>query len=134
MKTIFKVGDKVWDMSISNEVGKVISIDASELRPILVHFNKTNKQYNLDGRMMPHYPKTLSFTPYTFEGFSQVRPKKEPEIGSLCLFAKSKKELSENVGYVSTLIHISSRLGAMYYETKENYIYAHCKQIEIKEV
>ena len=71
---VFKLGQKVWDMSISEEAGVVVKINngyENEDNPIRVKFNNANEKYTLDGRINKDYPKTLSSAPYTFLGFSQ---------------------------------------------------------------
>ena len=68
---VFKLGQKVWDMSISDEAGVVIRIDGFGRYKITVLFIKDKKfGYSLEG-INEHGQKTLSTTPYTFQGFSQ---------------------------------------------------------------
>lgn len=129
METIFKVGDKVWDMSISNEVGEVVEIIQGYNYPIRVEFKNDVITYTFDGIINTGHLKTLSFTPYTFEGFSQERPKKEPEIGSLCLFSDDVVEFRNNNGYVDFLLE-----KAIDYTAQDGSYWRFCKQIEIKDV
>jgi hypothetical protein len=79
MKTVFKVGDKVFDMN--HGWGVVNMIYSEGLYPIFVKFMVSIQCYTLDGRLYPLYPKTLSFTEYTLHGFSQERPVVLPEVG-----------------------------------------------------
>ena len=74
MKTIFKKGDRVFD--ILNGWGKVDSIDLNINYPINVEFDGgQNRTYTLEGKLMYDIKSpTLSLTEYTLEGFSQERP------------------------------------------------------------
>lgn len=63
MKTIFKKGDKVFDIRYG--WGEVTHLDREDVR---VEFSRDYNWYNeLDFKL-------LSFTEYTLEGFSQERP------------------------------------------------------------
>lgn len=64
MKTIFKKGDKVFDIRYG--WGEVTKVDTDS--NFFVEFSNDSRWYNLD------YKKLLSFTEYTLEGFSQERP------------------------------------------------------------
>jgi hypothetical protein len=70
---IFKKGDKVYDIIYG--WGEVQWSDAKGSYPMDVKFKNLTQEYTLDGRLVLHSPTTLSFTEYTLNGFSQVRPK-----------------------------------------------------------
>ena len=72
-KEIFKVEDKVFDF----KYGWGFVYDAR--CPIIVRFSEYTVSYAKKDL------KTLSFTEYTLQGFSQERPIELPEIGELCL-------------------------------------------------
>jgi hypothetical protein len=85
MKTIFKVGDKVFHLQ--HGWGEVTIIDTEESYPITVCFNN-NEMYRFtkEGRVNSwEKTPTLSFTEYTLQGFTQERPIVLPEVGELCL-------------------------------------------------
>lgn len=74
MKTeIFKEGDKVFDF----KYGWGFVSDAR--CPIIVRFSEYTVSYTKKDL------KTLSFTEYTLQGFSQERLIELPEVGELCL-------------------------------------------------
>ena len=73
MKEIFKVEDKVFDL----KYGWGFVYDAR--CPIIVRFSEYTVSYAKKDL------KTLSFTEYTLQGFSQERPIVLPEVGELCL-------------------------------------------------
>jgi hypothetical protein len=88
MKTIFKVGDRVF--CILHGWGTVRRISEEGSFPILVSFinNKgypETASFTLDGRYFENSKPTLSFTEYTLQGFTQERPIVLPEVGELCL-------------------------------------------------
>lgn len=73
MKTIFKVGDKVYDYQYG--WGKIFDIDKRLNYPIKVGFgNLSPISYTKDGSEWTCKKPTLSFTEYTLQGFSQERP------------------------------------------------------------
>jgi hypothetical protein len=134
MKTVFKVGDRVFD--IRNGWGTVESANG-DCSPydISVRFDRDElKYYYADGKYyMNDLNLSLSFTEYTFSGFSQERPKKEPEIGSLCLFSDDEEELNENKGRVDILGYINL-IGEYPYVITDIQRYKFCKQIKIEEL
>jgi hypothetical protein len=69
---IFRKGDKVYDIIYG--WGEVQWADANGSYPMDVKFKNSTQEYTLDGKIVLHSPPTLSFTEYTLEGFSQVRP------------------------------------------------------------
>ena len=77
-KEIFKVGDKVFDF----KYGWGFVYDAR--CPIIVRFSEYTVSYAKKDL------KTLSFTEYTLQGFTQERPILFPEVGELCLVRDSK--------------------------------------------
>lgn len=94
-ETIFKVGDKVFD--ISNGWGEVVNIVYDNLYSVKVLFFGTEIYgYTNDGKssiysVMP----VLSFTEYNLEGFSQERPK-EPlsfKVGDVVYLSSIHKKV-----------------------------------------
>lgn len=86
MKTIFKKGDKVFDIRWG--WGYIIEInnDKTELFPIIVRFENeesNDESYTLSGRYWRKEPQFLSFTEYTLEGLSQERPEELPNKGDI---------------------------------------------------
>jgi hypothetical protein len=83
-KEIFKVGDSVYCALFG--WGVVFNIDESADYPICVDFkNNSNISYTFDGRYYENAKRTLSFSEYIFENFSQERPIVLPKVGELCL-------------------------------------------------
>jgi hypothetical protein len=76
-KEIFKLEDKVFDF----KYGWGFIFDSR--CPIIVRFSEYTVSYAKKDL------KTLSFTEYTLQGFSQERPIKLPEVGELCLVRDS---------------------------------------------
>lgn len=77
MKTIFKVGDKVFDYAYG--WGKVTGIEGCKaLKVTFEHIDDFGKNirllYNEQGKEILSKNITLSFTEYTLQGFSQERP------------------------------------------------------------
>jgi hypothetical protein len=82
MKTVFKVGDKVYDARYG--WGEVTDITNNKLYPIVVKYDNDNNTYTFDGRhTKSNLIPTLSFTEYTLQGFSQERPEILPERGDV---------------------------------------------------
>ena len=77
MGTIFKVGDRVFDIRFGWGTVKHIQEDVSSYFPVNVLFDNDKSQNlkfyssELDGEK---YINLLSFTEYTLQGFSQRRP------------------------------------------------------------
>lgn len=105
MKTVFKVGMKVYDqINFPDMEGKVVKIHEDESKyPLGVCFNKKMSihYYDLEGRFRKDNIPTLSTKPYKVElqGFEQKTPaptfeeaeewmKKEYAKGSLCLMMR----------------------------------------------
>ena len=80
-QTIFEVGDRVFDYRFG--WGEVVNISELDKYPIFIRFRLHSIWYTKDGRLDEYAPKTLSFTEYTLEGFSQERPKELPEKGQV---------------------------------------------------
>ena len=73
---IFKKGDKVYDYAYG--WGEVYDInEVVDYYPLLIEFQHIKLYYNFKGVSEFGLLPTLSFTEYTLEGFSQVRPKEE---------------------------------------------------------
>ena len=71
---IFKTGDKVYDHAYG--WGEVVrSTQEMSYYPVVAVFGKLSFTYTLEGSSIKDKASTLSFTEYTLEGFSQVRPK-----------------------------------------------------------
>lgn len=85
METIFKKGDRVFDIAYG--WGNVVEIQEWDRYAVKVLFDeKCQHTYLFDGKYPSEggYPrKVLSFTEYTLEGFSQERPEELPEIGDV---------------------------------------------------
>ena len=80
---IFKKGDKVYDYAYG--WGEVCEHSCGELS-VCVDFEDVEIGYHSKGCLEIGFKPTLSFTEYTLEGFSQVRPK-EPlpfKVGDVC--------------------------------------------------
>ena len=114
-ETIFKVGDKVFD--IRHGWGTVVKIYKTKYHPVFVQFyfdegnekSKFNMAYSRQGYTYrgDNVP-LLSFTEYTLDGFSQKREAELPRIGeeimvsddklywSLRVFVKYNKTKSKN--------------------------------------
>jgi hypothetical protein len=90
-KSIFKFDDKVFDFTYG--WGKIASIDF-DIKWIKVKFNNHNRDifYELDDL------KTLSFTEYTLEGFSQERPKELPKKGQI-IWGRNELPSEWHIGY-----------------------------------
>ena len=72
MKSIFKKGDKVFDILYG--WGYITSIYTNNNYPIEVEFNNDSNRYTVNGCIYTRCKPTLSFTEYTLEGFSQEIP------------------------------------------------------------
>ena len=71
---IFKKGDKVYDYAYG--WGEVYDInEVVDYYPLLIEFQHIKLYYNFKGVSEFGLLPTISFTEYTLEGFSQVRPK-----------------------------------------------------------
>jgi hypothetical protein len=82
-KSIFKVGDKVFDIRYGWGIVEFIDVK-SNFYPINVSFGVLNEDcYTWDGRSYQGLLKVLSFTEYTLEGFSQERPEELPKKGQI---------------------------------------------------
>jgi hypothetical protein len=81
MKTIFKEGDKVFDIQYGWGIVKRIDFDANY--PIFCRFDNDKQCYSIDGKIISGAIPTLSFTEYTLEGFSQERPEELPNKGDV---------------------------------------------------
>ena len=95
MKTVFKVGMKVYDQVVfPNEEGEVIEIRDYKDYPILVETESGNTYfYTLDGRVFLKHTPTLSISPYKLEGFRQA-----PTFGEALKWLRDEY-LDESVTY-----------------------------------
>lgn len=133
MKTIFKVGDRVFDIRFG--WGDVFEVNELQEEGVWVQFGYNDcREYNHLG-MYTEFDVVpmLSFTEYTLQGFSQERPKKEPEIGSLCLFSDNEEEFNNNIGSVNKLKYIKVSLDYPYCDEEGSW-WKYCKQIKIEEI
>ena len=94
-KQIFKVGDKVYHVDygwgIIDHIEDNIEDNFNDKHPIQVTFEEDTKYFTIDGRYYDYSKnKSLSFTEYTLQGFSQERPIELPEVGELCLVRDNK--------------------------------------------
>jgi hypothetical protein len=81
MESVFKVGDRVYDIVWGWGV-----VTPRNGRGIEVKFDTdTYQTFTHDGRYIESSKPTLSFTEYTLQGFSQERPIVLPQAGELCL-------------------------------------------------
>ena len=83
METVFKVGDKVFDIKYG--WGTVKEAGKYSKRGLYVAFEKNTASYYSNGVAFDCVTPTLSFTEYTLQGFSQERLIILPEVGELCL-------------------------------------------------
>ena len=77
MKTVFKVGMKVYDQIVFPDVkGKVVDINEYSSHPVKVHREDGKGgvfSYTTDGRYHKDIEPTLSTKPYTLENFEQKK-------------------------------------------------------------
>ena len=87
MKTIFKVGDKVFHYTYGwGEILYIYPREDEYHHPVKVEFDNDIYFFTEDGKYSHNdLNPTLSFTEYTLQGFSQEKPIKLPEVGELCL-------------------------------------------------
>ena len=77
MKTVFKVGMKVYDQIVfPDKQGVIIDIEDKNVYPVVVKVGKDNLYYRLDGAFNIETIPTLSTKPYKLEmqGFEQKAP------------------------------------------------------------
>lgn len=116
MKTVFKVGMKVYDqINFPDMEGKVVKIHEDESKyPLGVCFNKKMSihYYDLEGRFRKENIPTLSTKPYKIElqGFEQKAP--------VPTFEDAIKWLQENNKYD---VYISDDSKVTYFSKKEKY-------------
>ena len=81
MESIFKIGDRVFDINYG--WGNISYIHTNN--EILVEFgvHRVSWLYTKEGVLSNSVNKTLSFTEYTLEGFSQERPEELPKRGNV---------------------------------------------------
>jgi hypothetical protein len=85
-KQIFKVGDRVYHNDYGWGEIDHIEDNINDKHPIQVTFEEDTKYFTIDGRYNDYSKnKSLSFTEYTLQGFSQERPIELPNVGELCL-------------------------------------------------
>lgn len=85
MEKIFKIGDRVFDIRYGWGLVNYCNYEIEDW-PIEVVFDGIDgltDEYTFDGRCYITHPKTLSFTEYTLEGFSQERPEELPKKGDI---------------------------------------------------
>ena len=76
MKTVFKVGMKVYDQVYEPDVkGEVLDVNMNlSYHPITVKFGSCVRYYTAEGCRGKNTIKTLSTSPYTIQGFEQKAP------------------------------------------------------------
>lgn len=76
MKTIFKVGMKVYDQVFEPDIkGEVLDVNTEiPHHPITVLFGHNTRYYTAEGCRGQHKIRTLSTSPYTIQGFEQKAP------------------------------------------------------------
>ena len=83
------IGRTVYD-SVHCGEGKIVGFDNHCIYPLDVKFNNgKGASYTKEGKRNKHdrYP-TLSFTPYTLEGYTNIAPKTIPEVGEEILVSE----------------------------------------------
>ena len=96
METIFKEGDKVFDIQYGWGIVKRIDFDANY--PIFCRFDNDKQCYSIDGKIISGAIPTLSFAEYTLEGFSQERPEPLPKRGDV-VWGKNFDEDNWHIGH-----------------------------------
>lgn len=73
MKTVFKVGMKVYDQVFEPDIkGEVLDVNTEiPHHPITVLFGHNTRYYTAEGCRGQHKIRTLSTSPYTLQGFEQ---------------------------------------------------------------
>ena len=76
MKTIFKVGMKVYDQVFEPDIkGEVLDVNTEiPHHPITILFGHNTCYYTAEGCRGQHKIRTLSTSPYTIQGFEQKAP------------------------------------------------------------
>ena len=76
MKTIFKVGMKVYDQVYEPDIkGEILDVNMKlSPHPITVQFGSCVRYYTAEGCRGKNTIKTLSTSPYTIQGFEQKAP------------------------------------------------------------
>lgn len=95
MKTIFKKGDRVFDIRFGWGTVKEVLDTLYHNYPIIVFFDNIGNviTYASDGSFGAGMPQMLSFTEYTLQGFSQKRPiNHEKHVGKWGKFWDDNKE------------------------------------------
>jgi len=118
METIFEVGDRVFHIRYKWDY--------------ILCTNETECYLKCASKWVKN--DELSFTEYTLKGFSQERPRKEPEIGNLCLFTDNEDSFKNNIGCIVGILEKVYDRRDYTYKMKDGGSYEFCKQIEIKGV
>lgn len=88
---IFKKGDKVFHSAYG--WGEVMTIGKDLDCPVEVDFYNWNFEiFTEEGRTAPGMPLVLSFTEYSYEGFSLERPQKLPKKGDIVWVRNDKDD------------------------------------------
>lgn len=111
MKTIFKVGDKVYHWKYGWGIIEKFLTSINENFPILVKFNSGRESFAIDGKYNLGDPlPSLSFTEYDLVkgGFSQERPKLElPKTDTVVylgtMFSENSQDPSWRTGFFCNL-------------------------------
>lgn len=127
MKTIFKVGDRVFDYQ--HGWGEVYGVNLESDYAVYVKFDKTKIMYTNDGYRYSSSHPTLSFTEYTLEGFSQERPiNYDDYIGKLGMFWDNE------YGEVHRLIRRLKDFGEDEFQTDNGYSFKNFKPLTEEQI
>lgn len=83
MEQIFKKGDRVFHIHYGWGIIKLVDSDVGEYSVGVSFDLDENCWFTHDGRELNGEKPTLSFTEYTFEGFSQERLEELPDVGQV---------------------------------------------------
>lgn len=92
MEHIFKKGDRVFHIHYGWGIIKLVDSDVGEYSVGVSFDLDENCWFTHDGRELNEEKPTLSFTEYTFEGFSQERPEELPKKGDIVWVRDDKNE------------------------------------------
>jgi hypothetical protein len=122
METVFKVGDRVYDIVWG---WGVVTSDLG-INNIEIKFDSNIYQsFRKDGRYADGSP-TLSFTEYTLQGFTQERPIELPEVGELCLVRDG-----DNEGWIAVVFKSYNKDEKYPFTSDAYFAYKQMKRIKI---
>lgn len=86
------IGRTVYD-SVNYGKGMIVDFNDTVGYPIRVAFKDHQESYTIDGKLgEDDILPTLSFTPYTLEGYTNIAPISLPEIGEEILVSNNNEE------------------------------------------